>query len=107
MPNTISADPRTTRSQDSQAGGDLCIPPNAPDPSTNSAVSVASPNSQPARNARLLGRGRGACNTSTAGMIVNGEIAVTSANGVSAPRTEPKLAVTGSIFAQDGKLVVF
>src|SRR5262249_7301265 len=39
MPNAISADPKTTRSQDAQVGGDdLCIPPNTPEPARNSAV---------------------------------------------------------------------
>src|SRR5271166_1593110 len=95
----MSANPRTTRSQDAQAGGDSRSAPSAPEDTTKTAVSAASPNSQPPRKARPVGLGRAACNTSTAGMIDNGEIATTSASGISVASTEPQLPVTGCIFA--------
>ena len=55
-------------------GGELRSAPSASEDETKTAVSVASPNSQPPRNARPVGRGRGVCNTSTAGMIDSGEM---------------------------------
>ena len=48
------------------------------DTSTKIAVIAARPNSQPARKARPVGRGRGVCSTSTAGMIDSGESATTT-----------------------------
>ncbi len=51
------------------------------------AVSAARPTSQPARKARPVGRGRGVCSTSTAGMIDSGESATTSASGMSSVST--------------------
>src|SRR5580693_3619172 len=95
----MSANPRTTRSQDAQAGGDLRSAPSASEDATKTAVSAARPNSQPARKARPVGRGRGVCNTSTAGMIDSGETATTSASGIRVASTEPQLPVTGCIFA--------
>src|SRR5947209_3176742 len=105
MPNRMSADPRTTRSQDAQVGGALCIPPSAPEAATKIAVSAASPNTQPPRNARLVGRGRGVCSTRTAGMIDSGEIATTSASGVSTLMTDPQLVATGSNLRTDAAIV--
>ena len=99
MPYAMSANPRTMRSQDTQAGGDLRSAPSASEDTTKTAVSATSPNSQPPRKARPVGLGRGVCNTSTAGMIDNGEIATTSASGISVASTEPQLPVTGCIFA--------
>src|SRR5277367_4481013 len=95
----MSANPRTTRSEDAQAGGDLRSAPSASDDTTKTAVSAASPDSQPPRKARPVGLGRGVCNTSTAGMTDSGEIATTSASGISVASTEPQLPVTGCIFA--------
>src|SRR5271166_4508582 len=95
----MSATPRTMRSQDAQAGGDLRRSPSASEDKTKIAVSAASPTSQPARKVSPVGVGRGVCNTSTAGMIDSGEIATTSASGISVVSTEPELPVTGSIFA--------
>src|SRR6516225_3728619 len=92
----MSADPRTTRSQDAHLGGALSRPPSRPDAPTESAVSAARPSAQPARKARPLGLGRGACNTSTAGITVSGESAMTSPSGMSAPSTEPQLSAMGS-----------
>ena len=96
MPYRISADPRTTRSQDAQRGGDLSRPPRMPEAATESAVSAASPSSQPPRKARPLGRGRGACKTSTAGMTVSGDSAMTSPSGTSPVSTEPQVPAMGS-----------
>lgn len=87
-PNTISADPRTTRSQDAQAGDVVLKPPSAPEAATKTAVTTAKPNSQPPRKARLLGRGCGECTTSTAGITDNGESAMTNASGTSPVSTE-------------------
>jgi len=42
-----------------------------------------------------VGRGRGVCSTSTAGMIDSGEIEMTNASGMSVVSTELKLLVTG------------
>ncbi len=49
----------------------------------NKVVSATRPITQPARNANPLGRGRGECRTSTAGMIDSGDSAITSAKGMS------------------------
>jgi hypothetical protein len=65
-------------------------------PRSAALCSAVSPSSQPPRKARLVGRGRGASKTSTAGMIDSGESAVTSARGMSPVSTEPKLSATGS-----------
>lgn len=67
-----------------------------PEAATESAVSAARPSTHPTRNARLLGRGRGACNTSTAGITVIGESAMTSPSGMSPVSTEPQLPTTDS-----------
>ena len=91
MPNTISAAPTTMRSQDAQPGGLPPRPPTRPDTSRKMLVNAARPTSQPARNASPVGRGRGVCNTSTAGMIDNGESATTSASGMSSISTDPQL----------------
>jgi hypothetical protein len=56
------------------------------------AVNAASPISQPAMNARPVGRGLGVCNTSTAGMIDSGDSATTNASGISSVSTEPQFA---------------
>src|ERR1700739_4924152 len=92
----MSADPRTTRSQDAHLGGALSKPPSSPDAPTESAVSAARPSTQPPRKARPDGLGRAACNTSTAGMTVIGESAMTSPNPVSPVRTVPQLPAIGS-----------
>src|SRR5579875_803127 len=76
----MSAELTAIRSHDAHAGGDLCRPPSRPGTETNSAVSAARATSQPPRNARPLGRGRGVCKTSTAGMIDSGEKAITRAS---------------------------
>ena len=102
--SAMSANPRTTRSQDAQVGGELRRPPSASEDATKTAVSAARPSSQPPRKARLVGRGRGVCNTSTAGMTDNGETAMTSASGISVVSTEPQLPVTGCIFALPGEV---
>ena len=99
MPNAISASPRTTRSQDAQVGGELCRPPSASEDATKTAVSATRPSNQPPRKARPVGRGRGVCNTSTAGMTDSGEIEMTSASGISVASTETQLPVTRCIFA--------
>src|ERR1700740_346925 len=96
MPNRMRAAPRITRSQDAHVGGDLCRPPSTPEAATESAVRAPRPSTQPARKARPLGLGLGACNTSTAGITVIGESAMTSPSGISAPSTEPQLSATGS-----------
>ena len=88
--------PSTTRTQDAHAGGALCRPLRSPEAETKIAVSAQSPSNQPPRNAKPVGLGRGACKTSTAGMIVNGETAMTRASGMSAVSTEPQFPVTGS-----------
>jgi len=62
-------------------------------------VSAARPTTQLARKARPVGRGRGDCNTSTAGMTDNGETATTNASGISVVSRELQLAVTRCIFA--------
>src|SRR6516165_5710070 len=56
-PNAISADPRTTRSQDAHVGGAWCRSPSRSEAPTNAAVRATIPNSQPPRKARLAGRG--------------------------------------------------
>lgn len=101
MPNKMSNDPTTIRAQDAQAGGDLRRPPNSSDPATNIAVTAISPSTQPPRNASPVGRGRGACSTNTAGMMVIGETAITSARGTRLASTEPEFPVTGSNFRID------
>lgn len=106
MPNKIRSDPKTTRNQDAQAGGDLCRPPSAPDAAMDNAVNAARLSTQPPRKARLLGRGRGACKTSTAGMIDSGESEMTSANPMTAVSTVPKLSPTGSNHRIDDELWV-
>ena len=95
MPNAISARPRTTRNHDAQVGGDLRSPSSAPDDEAKIAVSAHNPNTQLPRNASPVGRGRGVCSTSTAGMIDSGEIEMTNASGMSVVSAEPKLVVTG------------
>jgi hypothetical protein len=82
-PNTMSAAPTPIRNQDAHAGGDCLRPPSMSEMPMKIAVSPANPNSQPARYARLLSRGCGACKTSTPGMIDSGETAITSARGSS------------------------
>src|ERR1700758_699105 len=96
MPKAISANPRTTRSQDAQVGGVWCRPPSRSEAPTNTAVSAIRPSTQPPRKARPAGRGRGACKTSTAGMTVIGESAMTSPSGMSLASPEAKLSATGS-----------
>src|SRR4029077_17307558 len=71
---------------DAQPGG-LLRPPNRFDTSRKIAVSAARPTSQPARKARPVGRGRGVCSTSTAGMMDSGESATTNASGMSSVST--------------------
>jgi hypothetical protein len=66
---------------------------------TKAAVSAVRPSSQPPRKTRLVGLGRCVCNTSTAGMIDNGETATTNASGISVVSRELQLPVTGCIFA--------
>src|SRR6185312_7262380 len=92
----ISATPKTSRTHDAHVGGVACKPPSSPEPVTNAAVRATKPTSQPPRKARLAGRGRGACSTSTAGMTVIGDSAMTAANAMSLLRTEAQLASTGS-----------
>src|SRR6478672_1298783 len=99
MPYAMSANPRTMRIQDAQAGGDLRRSPSASEEATKTAVSAANPNSQPPRKARPVGLGRGVCNTSTAGMTDNGDTEMISASGISVASSEPQLPVTGCIFA--------
>ena len=60
----------------------------------NAAVRTTRPSNQPPRNARPVGRGRGVCNTSTAGMTDSGEIETTSASGISVASRETQLPVT-------------
>src|ERR1700757_3831621 len=96
MPKAISANPRTTRSHDAQVGGVWCRPPSRSEAPTNAAVRATRPSTQPPRKARPAGRGRGACRTSTAGMTVIGESAMTSPSGTSLVSTEPQFSATGS-----------
>src|SRR5271156_5583319 len=96
MPNAISAVPRATRTQEAQVGGALCRSPSRSEAPMKTTVSATSPSSQPPRNARLAGRGRGACMTSTAGMTVIGDSAMISASGMSLVSTEPQFPATGS-----------
>src|SRR5277367_3066158 len=103
MPNAINANPRTTRVHDAQAGGLLCSAPSASEDATKAGVSTTRQTNQLPRKARLVGRGRGVCNTSTAGMTENGEIAMTSARGTNVASTETQLPVTRCIFALTGK----
>ena len=90
----MSAAPTTIRSHDAHVGGYLCRPPSSPETAMKIAVNTASATSHPARSARLVGRGRGVCNTSTAGMTENGERAITSAREMSPVSAEPQLAAT-------------
>ena len=92
-PNTISAIPITMRTQGAH-GGVLFSPPSRLDTSTKIAVNAASPTTQPTRNARPVGFGRGVCSTSTAGMIDSGERATTRARGMSSVSSEAQPAVT-------------
>ncbi len=94
MPNAISASPSTTRVQDAQTGALLCRPLSDSEDATNTAVSATRPSNQPPRNARPVGRGRGVCNTRTAGMTDSGEIDTTSASGIRVVSTETQLPVT-------------
>ena len=71
-------------------GGLVPIPPARPETSTKMAVNAVRPTSQPIRKARPVGRGRGVCSTSTAGMIDSGDSATTSANGMSSVSTDPQ-----------------
>src|SRR5579875_331055 len=87
-PKTISAAPTTMRSHDAHVGGDLCRPPSRPETARKIAVRAARLTSHPARNARLLACARGACNASTAGMIDNGDSAITSARETSPVNSE-------------------
>lgn len=91
-----SATPKTRRTQDAHFGGVAWKPLSASEPATNAAVKATNPTSQPPRKARLAGRGRGACSTSTAGMTVIGDSAMTAASATSLLRTEAQLASTGS-----------
>src|ERR1700754_1901069 len=94
--------PTMMRIHDAHVGGLSLIPPARPEISTNTVVRTASPNSQPARNARPVGRGRGVLSTSTAGMIDSGDNATTIASGMSSVSTDPQLL---DIFASlDGGL---
>lgn len=88
-PTTISAVPSTMRSHDAHGGGLSRPPPNSSDNPTNATVSAASPNTQPARKARLVGLGRGVCRTRTAGMTDSGDAVITSASGTNSATTEP------------------
>ena len=99
MPKTISAAPMTMRSHDAQPGGLSPRPPTRLDTSTKMRVNTVRPTSQPARNASPVGRGRGVCNTSTAGMIDSGDSATTSASGMSSASTDPQLPDNGRPFA--------
>ena len=92
-PNTMSAIPITMRNQEAH-GGALFSPPSRLDTSTKIAVNTASPTTQPTRNARPVGFGRGVCSTNTAGMIDSGERATTSARGMSSVSSEAQPAVT-------------
>ena len=92
-PNTMSAIPTTMRNHKAH-GGFLSSPPSRLDTSTKIAVNAASPTTQPTRNARPVGFGRGVCSTSTAGMIESGERATTRARGMSSVSSEPQPAVT-------------
>src|ERR1700760_173732 len=102
----MRANPRATRSQDAQAGGFLCKSPRRSEDATKAAVSAVRPSSQPPRKTRPVGLGRCVCNTSTAGMIDNGETATTNASGISVVSRELQLPVTGSIFALLGRGVL-
>src|SRR3954452_6810150 len=101
MPNTISAAPTTIRSHDAHPGGLSPSPPSRLDTSRKIAVNAVSPISQPAKKARPVGRGRGVCNTNTAGMIDNGDSATTSASGMSSVSTDPDLS-TGRRISEVG-----
>src|SRR5215208_7557545 len=90
-PNTINAAPTTMRSHDAQLGGRSRRPPARLDTSRNTEHKPASPNSQPARNARPVGRGRAVSNTSTAGMMVNGDNVTTNPSGTRSVSTAPQL----------------
>ena len=90
----MSAAPTLIRSQDAHAGGESFRPPSISEMPMKIAVSPVNPNSQPARYARLLGRGWGACRTSTPGMIERGETVITSARGSSSTIYEPHPTVT-------------
>src|ERR1700722_7887868 len=92
MPNAIRAAPMAMRSHDAQLGGLSRRPPSRSDTSTKMAANAASPTSQPAKNARPVDRGRGLCNTRTAGMIDSGDSATTNASGISSVSTDPQLA---------------
>ena len=92
-PNTKSAIPITMRTQGAH-GGALFSPPSKLDTSTKIAVNAANPTTQPTRNARPVGFGRGVCSTNTAGMIESGERATTSARGMSSVSSEAQPAVT-------------
>src|SRR6266404_5360400 len=90
MPNTINSAPTTMRSHDAHPGGLSPRPPSRLDTSRKIAVNATSPSSQPARNAKPVGLGRGVCSTITAGMMDNGESATTSASGMSSVSTDPQ-----------------
>src|SRR5215218_10149129 len=97
-PNTMSAAPTTMRSQDAQLGGRSRRPPARLDTSRKTVHKTASPNSQPVRNARPVGRGLAVSRTSTAGMIVNGDNATTSPSGTRSVSTDPQLPDIGGPF---------
>src|ERR1700680_1579050 len=84
--------PMPMRSHDAQLGGLSLSPPSRFDTSRKMAVNAASAISQPAMNARPVGRGRGVCNTSTAGMIDSGDSATTNASGINSVSTDPQFA---------------
>ena len=58
------------------------------------------------RKARPVGLGRGVCNTSTAGMIDNGDSATTSASGMSSVSTDPQLPDIGGPFVASSSVKV-
>src|SRR5437763_13331840 len=88
----------TMRTQDAQAGG-LLRSATRLDSSRKTTANAARPISQPAKKDRPVGRGRGVCNTSTAGMIDSGEKATTKASGMSSVSTVELYVLTGVVTA--------
>ena len=89
--------PTAIRTHPAQVGAGRLSPSSRRGTCANTAVVAASPTSQPAMKARPAGRARSDCSTSTiAGMIVSGDIATTSASGMSWPSTAAQLPDMGS-----------
>ena len=92
-PSPIRPTPTAMRRYGAQPGCAFRLPTRS-EATTKAAVIPAMETTHPARNARLVGRGRGVCSIRMAGMIVNGDSAMTIANGISSASSKASLLTT-------------